>query len=166
MKEQIKEILQEYVDRFHVNSERTISVSSAAQDIIVEKLYTLMSQGRGMIAVQKQTLSKLALTSQLGSGMEFISQIMDGMIRDVNQRKQEILIQKVQSLGIEIDLVLEAKKRFQTMSIERDGNKETYWYNDGSVEGLRIVTFVLKAKPLPSIKEGQRIDLGIEFDYY
>jgi hypothetical protein len=57
--------------------------------------------------------------------------------------KSDIVMQRCMDLGIEMDIEAEKKRRFNRFLVVHDpyNNEETYWFNDGSVTGLRIVTF-------------------------
>jgi hypothetical protein len=66
----------------------------------------------------------------------------------IERQKEEIFIKAVEEyLGIKIDIEAQKRKRFKDINVESSGkqfnNKEyEHWYwNDGSEEGLCIVTF-------------------------
>lgn len=59
----------------------------------------------------------------------------------LTQEKERILQDTIAMLGINIDWRLEQIRRFKSFTQEVQGNKTTIWYNDGSIEGLRIITF-------------------------
>lgn len=78
--------------------------------------------------------------------MNIINDILQKSVRDCTNdliKKQEnIILLKLQEHGIDIDLKEEAKRRFKRITIETGPqNKMEVWYNDGSEQGLRIVTF-------------------------
>ena len=65
------------------------------------------------------------------------------MAQDINTQKELVIKQKLKEIvGIEIDLKEELQRRFKRLSIVRQGNEETIYFNDGSIKGKRIVTFV------------------------
>lgn len=79
---------------------------------------------------------------------------------DYNAEKKKIVLRRLEIRGITIDLKEEAQKRFPLLMSEKQGNRETIWYNDGTREGLRVVTFVYDEKgPYPSTTT----DLGYAF---
>lgn len=78
--------------------------------------------------------------------MEILSDILHKAAReclnDLRQKQENVILLKLQEHGIDIDLKEEGKRRFKRITIEYGPhNKMEVWYNDGSVEGLRIVTF-------------------------
>lgn len=65
------------------------------------------------------------------------------MAQDINIQKKIVIKQKLKEIvGIEIDLQEESQRRFKRFCTVRQGNEETIYFNDGSLKGKRIVTFV------------------------
>ena len=70
------------------------------------------------------------------------------MAQDINTQKELVIKQKLKEIvGIEIDLQEELQRRFKRFCTVRQGSEETIYFNDGSIEGERIVTFVKKDIP-------------------
>ena len=65
----------------------------------------------------------------------------DSFYKDLINRQEEIILQNLKLLGIDIDLELESQRRFPSLMREKQGNKTTWYYNNGSVDGLKIATF-------------------------
>ena len=85
------------------------------------------------------------------------------MAQDINAKKELVIRQKLKEIvGIEIDVVEEERRRFKRLSIEYKGNEQTIYFNDGSLEGKRIVTFVKKEIPF----DLETFSLGYEETYY
>ena len=85
----------------------------------------------------------------------------------IQAKKEEVFLQRLKELNIEFDLEEEKKRRFPRFRIETEMYKETYWYNDGSVEGLRIITFVTSQPSLPNINDAvSTIKLNVDISYY
>jgi len=68
-------------------------------------------------------------------------EIISDMIIEINRKKEDVIKQRCEKLGIKLDAETEQKKRFKSFVVEYSDTEETYWYNDGSETGLRIVTF-------------------------
>lgn len=67
----------------------------------------------------------------------------------VEQKKGEVLREKLQEKGIDINEMSADKNRiFKKFAVHYtpETNAETYYYNDGTDSGLRIVTFQLVRK--------------------
>lgn len=65
-------------------------------------------------------------------------------ILDRAKLKEEILLRALEEHGIKIDIEKEKERRFKSMVVEiqeREAGKkvEVYYYNDGSIEGVKIV---------------------------
>lgn len=88
----------------------------------------------------------------------------------LESRKKFIILQKVKEIvGVEIDFDEEEKRRFKRILIELKGNKQTVFFNDGSLEGKRIVTFELKSelnRPLNIINPEKFRGIDYEESYY
>lgn len=75
-----------------------------------------------------------------------ISDIVNQIVKDINDKKQEAFILKCMELGIVFNIKEEEERRFKNFIREVKGNRETIYYNDGSIEGLRIITFITDDK--------------------
>lgn len=85
------------------------------------------------------------------------------MAQDINTQKELVIKQKLKEIvGIEIDLQEELQRRFKRFCTIRHANEETIYFNDGSIEGKRIVTFVKKDIPF----DPENFTLGYEETYY
>ena len=67
------------------------------------------------------------------------------LIRDLADRiglkKDEIIKDRLKELWIDVDYETVKKMRFKPFMTEISEGLETVYYNDGSVDGLRVVTF-------------------------
>jgi hypothetical protein len=85
------------------------------------------------------------------------------MAKEINEKKELVIRERLREiLGIEIDLQEELKRRFKRLSRVRQGNEETIYFDDGSIEGKRIVTFVRKDMPF----NPETFIVGYEETYY
>lgn len=73
--------------------------------------------------------------------MKQIIEFQDRAYKKFITEQERILKERLDSLGIYIDLEEEKIRRFPSLLIEKFENTHTYYYNDGSIEGLKIVTF-------------------------
>ncbi len=91
--------------------------------------------------------------------------MFDELIKDFVKKKEEIVQDKINELGIEFSFEEEKRRRFKNFLIETtEDGEETYWYNDGSDQGLRIVTFRMRTPDICNIEEPFKIEL--KADYY
>jgi hypothetical protein len=70
------------------------------------------------------------------------SEKINDIAKEINNRKQELFISKCLELGITFNLKEEEQRRFRSFIREIQDEEEVIYYNDGSVEGLRVITFV------------------------
>ena len=87
------------------------------------------------------------------------------LINDIYEKRKKIITERFKEIaGIDLDIESEAKRRFKRLSIEYKDNEETIYFNDGSEQGKRIVTFVKKDSPLAF--ENDRCKISVEYSYY
>jgi hypothetical protein len=98
----------------------------------------------------------------VGGEFDKMSQVMSNLIANINNQKQQILKDKLEELGIEIDWELEQTRRFKSILIEHhaDTGHEVYYYNDGTKKGQRVVTFALKKEITPI---GSELTMGYTY---
>lgn len=87
------------------------------------------------------------------------------LISDIYEKRNKIITERLKKIvGIDLDIEAEANRRFKRLAIEYKDNEETIYFNDGSVQGKRIVTFVKKDNPLTF--ETDRCQISVEYSYY
>lgn len=75
---------------------------------------------------------------------EYIEILVEKVSSELTTKKDNLLKDKLAELGIKIDLEIESKKRFKSLVRESQGYLEHIYFNDGSEEGQKIITFVHK----------------------
>jgi len=113
---------------------------------------------------------KIELSTELGNDFiadvgisNMMQEVTAKMAQDINTKKELVIKQKLKEIvGIEIDLQEELQRRFKRFCTVRQGNEETIFFNDGSIEGKRIVTFVKKDMPF----DAENFTIGYEETYY
>lgn len=78
----------------------------------------------------------------------FLQDNLKRVQEEFKAKKNEVVKERLDILGIEMDLEKEGRRRFKSFMVESGPDEETIYYNDGTEEGLRIVTFI---KPKDSI---------------
>jgi len=94
-----------------------------------------------------------------------INKTLEDASKKLALKKEQIIKDRCVALGIEYDLDKEYKKRFRSFIIEVRGSKETLYYNDGTDEGIRIVTFELETTDKYSIANS-RYEFNTNLKYY
>lgn len=85
------------------------------------------------------------------------------MAQDIVAQKELLIKKKLKEIfGIDINLEEELQRRFKRFCTVIQGNEETIYFNDGSIEGKRIVTFIKKDIPF----DAENFTLGYEETYY
>ena len=92
--------------------------------------------------------------------------IVDKLILEINNQKEHVIKNRLAELGIHYDYDLEKTRRFKMFLREIEDNEERYYYNDGSIEGVRIVTFVKTETPFNIFDSSRAISIGYEESYY
>lgn len=88
-------------------------------------------------------MTTLSAIAEMGDSIEHMNNALLELVREVNEKKEKLIREKIRQItGIDVDLKEEQQRRFQRFLYEYKDNTETIYYNDGSVEGLRIITFV------------------------
>ena len=109
---------------------------------------------------------KISLDDQFISDacmIDTIQEFSDKIAKDIIRKRDLVIKQKIKEIvGIEIDFEEESKRRFKRFCTVIQGNEETIYFNDGSIEGRRIVTFVKKDTPLSAVD----FTIGYEETYY
>jgi hypothetical protein len=87
------------------------------------------------------------------------------LINDIHNKRNKVIAKRLKEIvGIDLDVESEAKRRFKRFAIEYNGNEETVYFNDGSEQGKRVVTFVKKDNPLTF--EIDRCQRNLEYTFY
>jgi len=90
--------------------------------------------------------------------------LMEDLIRDISEKKQAVINAKLKKLNIAVNIDTENRRLFKSLVCVTQGNQDTYYYNDGSINGLRIVTFVKKETQL--FDSNSKFTMKMELDYY
>ena len=112
------------------------------------------------------------LTDDLGNDLlsdvsisNLMQEATDKMVKGLQEKREAIIRAKLKEIiGIEINIEDEQKRRFKRLSIEYNGKEETIYFNDGSVNGKRIVTFI--QKDIPFDFNSKEFKISSEYSYY
>ena len=115
---------------------------------------------------------KLQLPDDLGNDLladvsisNLMQEATSKLINDIYEKRNRIISERIKEIvGIDLDIKAEANRRFKRIAIELNGNEETIYFNDGSEQGKRIVTFVKKDNPLTF--ETNRCQMSVGYSYY
>ncbi len=113
----------------------------------------------------------MELTCDLGNNLlsdkkasDYMAEMTTKLISNIENQREKIIRDRLKALtGIELNLEEEQKRRFKSLSISYNGNEETIFYNDGSIEGKRIVTFVRKEHFVNFDTTQERVDVKYSF---
>jgi len=87
------------------------------------------------------------------------------LISDIHEKRNKVITERLKEIvGIDLDIKAEARRRFKRLAIEYKGSEETIYFNDGSEQGKRIVTFVKKDNPI--LFETDRCQMSVEYSFY
>ena len=112
---------------------------------------------------------KIQVTDDLGNDLladVSISSLSQSLIKkvvdDIEQKRQEAFINRLKELNIEFDPEIEQHRRFKRFAREIRGDEEVIYYNDGSVSGLRVITFKTTQEPF----NPEQFSIGYTVSYY
>ena len=118
-------------------------------------------------------MSKSDINVTFEAFKEIQNDAIDSLVSQVIKEKEEIITNRIKHLGLDIDFEQEANKRFKSIVCEHkfDGaftDEETYYCNDGSDEGFRIVTFLNERTLSHVIQNDNNTTIKAEFNlkYY
>ena len=97
--------------------------------------------------------------------MDYPNEIIEKLIADISAKKEAVIKERLKALNIEIDEKLEKTRKFKSIVCEIHGNKEHYFYNDGSEKGIRVVTFIRSDEGILD-RDTKEMKLSIEINYY
>jgi len=76
---------------------------------------------------------------------EFVKEsVINDLMIKIQKHKDDLVISKIKEIDPNFSIEDEKNRRFRRIMItldENEGNKETYYFNDGSIEGKRLITF-------------------------
>lgn len=88
------------------------------------------------------------------------------IVEDLNKKRQEILEERCKELGIEFtDMGTERKRLFKRFCSVHVGEEETIFYNDGSMDGLRVITFKTTYDGITDVV-GEKVNTCCTLTYY
>ncbi len=95
--------------------------------------------------------------------VNMMQEVATRMHRGLRDEMEKVILSKLKEHGIDFNYEEEASRRFKRMVVEKSPNgEETWYYDDGSVSGLRVVTFAIEQEGLKDM--GMKIKL--EYKYY
>lgn len=60
----------------------------------------------------------------------------------INKDIERLVLERIKErVGINLNILTESKRRFSRILIEQQNNETRYYWNDGSDEGLLLITF-------------------------
>ena len=71
-----------------------------------------------------------------------LSELTNSVINDISKKKDDIIMTKILEVNPDFDIKKEEQLRFKTILREVVGSKETFYYNNGTTFGHRLITFV------------------------
>jgi hypothetical protein len=116
--------------------------------------------------------TKLQLPDDLGNDLladvsvsNLMQDVTSKLINNIQDKRNKVITERLKEIvGIDLNIEEEVKRRFKRLAIEYNGNEETIYFNDGSIEGKRIVTFVRDEQPLNF--EFDKCEMRVGYSYY
>lgn len=84
---------------------------------------------------------------------------------DIQKKKDKIITDRLKEIvGIDLNIKEEANRTFKRIAIKHYGNSEIVYFNDGSIEGKRIVTFIKVEQPTNF--ENDAYEVSVKYKYF
>lgn len=65
------------------------------------------------------------------------------ILYDMEAKKEQVIIERLQIMGITIDIEEEKQRRFKRFITEIDDTTQRVYFNDGSKDGILVATFII-----------------------
>ncbi len=89
--------------------------------------------------------------------------IMNNAVKNIQQQQDEVIKKRLfEILGYELDIEEEGKRRFPRIGIFQRDNETNYYWNDGSINGIRIITFIQEPIDFKEIENG-KLSVGLSY---
>lgn len=89
--------------------------------------------------------------------------IINKAVENVQKQQEQLIKDRLfDILGYELDIEEEGKRRFSRIGIFQRDNETHYYWNDGSINGIRIITFIQEPINFDSINDNK---LSINLSY-
>ena len=94
---------------------------------------------------------------------DLMSEVITKISQEIEQKRFDLITERLKELGLQIDFSTEIDRRFKRFAIVYSGNEEIIYYNDGSIDGIRIITFVKKENPIEFKNESAKINYKLNY---
>lgn len=92
-----------------------------------------------------------------------MQEILNDAVKNIQQQQEELIKKRfLRLIGFELDIVEESKRRFPRLGIFQQENETSYYWNDGSIDGIRIITFYQEPINFDSINDNK---LSVNLSY-
>jgi hypothetical protein len=92
------------------------------------------------------------------------NELISDLAQQIINKKTDIILTRILEIDPNFDIEIEKKSKFKKIVCLINKNEETYWYNDGSLNGVRLITFV---DPDPFMQNGiDKTFIGYKLKYY
>ena len=84
-------------------------------------------------------------------------------VQNIQQQQDKLIKKRLNRiLGYDLNLEDEFKRRFPRIGIFNQDTETSYYWNDGSIDGIRIITFIQNPIDFKGIESGK---LSVELSY-
>ena len=79
-------------------------------------------------------------------GFSIMDDVISALVKKIADEKEKVIqmrLRRLRSFNVELDLKEESQRKFPRIKCEiLGGHTETWWYNDGTPSGIRLISFV------------------------
>ena len=67
--------------------------------------------------------------------------VINDLCKKISRQKDDLIQSKIKEICHDFNIEDEGKRKFKRIIVQREEDKETWYFNDGSISGKRIITF-------------------------
>jgi hypothetical protein len=113
--------------------------------------------------IVEQNLSMAANPLLTAGARSFESEFISKLFTDLYIKKEQLIQERLEKLGLPKLIEADKKRRFKKMICEFHPTEEIWYYDNGTAEGERIITFKSFE---PKYDFEKNTTIGMELEYY
>lgn len=123
------------------------SEDKLALDALNKEIETVIDKVINLEIILAESKAKLSNLQYQKKSMENIlsmqQTIVNNIVNSIQKQQDELIKKRLNRiLGYDLNLEDECKRRFPRIGIFNQDTETSYYWNDGSIDGIRIITFI------------------------
>lgn len=89
--------------------------------------------------------------------------VINTAVENIQKQQDELIKKRLNRiLGYDLDIKEEVKRRFPRIGVFQQENETSYYWNDGSIDGIRIITFIQEPIDFKDIND-MKLTIGLSY---